>query len=433
MKPEYIISLTLDARRALKDPKSKGKKTQEPQPGESSKYPVKLRVYTPEPNRGQRLYPTVFKLTKSEFESVWKTTKPREINKKLRGKMQSLVSKAEEVAEGLQPFTFEQFERKMYRRADDGVSVAHQFDEVIEECKREERLGSVNTYVYAKKSLSDYVERTKNFGKLTLYDITPKWLKRYEDYMVDTNGKSITTVGIYLRALRAVFNKAIEEGEIDKEYYPFVKRKYVIPTGNNKKKALNQDQLRKLFNAQPGTQEQEKAKDFWFFSYACNGMNIKDMALLQYRSISDDSFEFYRAKTKNTSKGSLKLITVHLNPFIRSIIEKYGNSQSSPSSYVFNIINGGMTAEEQQSKIKAFTRFIDQHIKILCKKNGLPEGVSVYWARHSFATKLIRDGAPMEFAQETLGHSDLKTTQKYFAGFDDEIKKEFSEKIMNFD
>jgi integrase/recombinase XerD len=48
--------------------------------------------------------------------------------------------------------------------------------------------------------------------------------------MVD-NGKSLTTVGIYLRPLRAMFNEAIAANLITQEYYPFGKRKYQTEQG----------------------------------------------------------------------------------------------------------------------------------------------------------------------------------------------------------
>ena len=38
----------------------------------------------------------------------------------------------------------------------------------------------------------------------------------------------------------------------------------------------------------------------------------------------------------------------------------------------------------------------------------------------------------MEFMQESMGHKDMKTTMRYFAGFDDEAKKEFADKLMDF-
>jgi len=39
----------------------------------------------------------------------------------------------------------------------------------------------------------------------------------------------------------------------------------------------------------------------------------------------------------------------------------------------------------------------------------------------------------MEFVQESLGHSDLKTTQHYFAGFEDETRREFAQGLMDFE
>ncbi|MAU15158.1 MAG: hypothetical protein CMH46_06410 [Muricauda sp.] len=38
----------------------------------------------------------------------------------------------------------------------------------------------------------------------------------------------------------------------------------------------------------------------------------------------------------------------------------------------------------------------------------------------------------MEFVQESLGHSSMNTTKAYFAGFDDNTKKDFADQIMNF-
>ena len=54
-------------------------------------------------------------------------------------------------------------------------------------------------------------------------------------------------------------------------------------------------------------------------------------------------------------------------------------------------------------------------------------------ARHSFATNLIRKGAGMELAQESLGHTHIKTTKTYFAGFADDQKRDIANKMMDFD
>ncbi len=418
MNKEYFISVYLDTRRA----KANGK------------YPVKLRVYTTNP-RKQKFYPTVFEFSEKEFNSIWNTTKPRAEHKETRDKLQAVEAKAKGVAKNLTPFTFEKFERQLYRKAGEGISVNYHYGQAILELEQHKQVGTASTYTLSRKSIIEFSERRKRrkFEKLTFYDITPEWLQGYEQYMTDVKGRSLTTVSMYLRVLRTLFNRAIDEKEIERDYYPFGKRKYQTPATKNVKKALSKEQLKILFHAKPETPEQERAKAFWFFSYACNGMNIKDVALLRYKDIQDGQIKFYRAKTRLTSKGNLKPVTAYLNEFSNNVIEKYGNEDKTPDSLVFDILTDGLTAQQQQAKIKNFTRYINQHMKKLCKANGLPENISTYWARHSFATNAVRNGATMEFIQESLGHGSLQTTQGYFAGFDNETKKEFANSLMDFD
>ncbi|UJH92915.1 site-specific integrase [Antarcticibacterium sp. 1MA-6-2] len=282
--------------------------------------------------------------------------------------------------------------------------------------------------------MKDFVEThlKRKYSKLTLFDITPRFLQDCETYMKDEKGRSLTTVSMYLRALKAIFNKAIDEKEIEKDYYPFGKRKYQVPNSSNVKKALSKEQLSLLFNATPENKHQEKARDFWFFSYACNGINIKDIAQLKFKHIQEGKFSFYRAKTITTSKAQLKPVTIYLNEYTQSIIEKYSKDVSNPEDFVFDIISEKDTPAEQHLKVNNFNRFIGQHLKRLAAKIGLPKEISAYWARHSFATSAVRNGATMEFIQESLGHNNLSTTQRYFAGFDSDTKKEFSKTIMDF-
>jgi integrase/recombinase XerD len=38
----------------------------------------------------------------------------------------------------------------------------------------------------------------------------------------------------------------------------------------------------------------------------------------------------------------------------------------------------------------------------------------------------------MEFIQDSLGHKDMKTTMNYWDGFEESVKRDISEKIMDF-
>lgn len=418
MKQGYTISIYLDTRRA----KANGK------------YPVKLRVYTSAPRR-RKYYGTIFDFTEKEFEGIWRSAKPRKEQKDIRKQLLAIETKAENIAKKLNPFTFEQFEKELYRNSGDGLKVKYHYENAVNELLKNNQIGTANTYQLAEKSIKRFLEGTgrQSYNALTFYDITTDWLKGYERFMCDTEKKSHTTVSIYLRTLRTLFNKAIDNKEIEKDFYPFGKKKYQVPNSRNVKKALNKAELKALFQAKAVTPEQQKAKDFWFFSYSCNGMNVKDIALLRYKDIENDRIEFYRAKTSFTSKGDQRPIIAYLNDYTKSIIEKYGNPNKAPNQIIFDVVRDNQTAEQRQKAVKNFTRFINQHLKKLCKQNGLPENISTYWARHSFASNFVLNGATIVDTMESLGHSNIQTTQNYLRSFDSDTKKELANSLMDFE
>ena len=104
-----------------------------------------------------------------------------------------------------------------------------------------ERIGTASSYECARNSLNNFAEELK------FADKTPDLLCKYEKWMLKKD-KSVTPVGIYIRSLRTLFNNAIDDGLINKEYYPFGKKKYEIPTSNNIKKALNLKDIGSIFH-----------------------------------------------------------------------------------------------------------------------------------------------------------------------------------------
>ncbi|MCU0432251.1 MAG: site-specific integrase [Bacteroidia bacterium] len=417
MTKQFSISLYLDTRR------SKVEETA----------PLKVRVYSSVLNRA-KFYSTVFQMTRKEFESIWETTKPRLEHKEMRMKLQAIEDKAFQSAMGLDPFTFEQFESKFLKNMADGDNILYYYDSAIQRLTENNQFGTASNYRLSKKSLIEFVKfkTGREANKLAFVEVNKEWLQLYEQYMIETLGRTRTTVSMYLRVLRTIFNNALSENEISREVYPFGEKKYQIPTVRNIKKALSPDKLKILFEATPETPQQEKAKDFWFFSYACNGMNMKDILLLKWEDYTGDTISFYRAKTINTNKGDLVRVVVYLNEYSKSIIEKYGAKNRSAKEFIFNVLNDSYSKQEQFTAIKNFTRFVNQNFKKMAENHGITESLSTYWARHSFATTAIRKGASIEFVSEALSHSNVKTTQTYFAGFEESSKRDIMNKVMEF-
>ena len=345
-------------------------------------------------------------------------------------------------------FSFEKFKDRFsgIKKASDPGNVFFGYTEAIKELESNQQYGTASCYDLSEKSLKAFMKSDsgKEPTKLYFKEITVKWLQRYETWMTadkvtvlpdgeikTKDGLSRTTVGIYLRTLRTVFNTAIALKEIDHSVYPFGKRGYSIPKGNKVKKAFTKEQLGTLFNAKAQTPEQEKARDFWFFSYTCNGMNVKDICLLRNEDVELESLSFYRAKTRNTNKNQHP-VNVMLTDFAKSIISKYRNPDTSPKAFIFTMLNQSDTGLQRRKKIQNFTRFINQNLKKLAASVGITEDISTYFARHSFATLAIQGGASIEFVSEALSHSDIKTTRGYFAGFADTSKKEILDGLMDF-
>lgn len=413
---DYNISIVLDERRIK----------------ENGKYPVKLRVYH-KFTRKVKLYSLNIDLTAKEFETIWINPENKNLrgsNNEMRLKLQAIENRANDEAKEMSVFDFAKFETKLFRKSSDKNNVQYHFNLAIQKNTENDKIGTAESYKYTLNSLAEFSEQKNNclIDKLTFDTITVDWLNNYQKFMVAKN-KSFTTIAIYTRTLRAIFNNAIDANDISKDIYPFGKNLYKIPRTKKVKKALNSVQLKTLFEAEVENENEKRAKDFWFFSYACNGMNLKDIALLKYSDINNDSFSYYRAKTfdKTAEKST---IIIYLTDFTKNIISEYGNK--SQDSYIFNIVSQKDNSSLQYKKIKNFTRYINDHIKRIAKRNNLPNDLSTYWARHSFATNSLRKGVSMEFISEALNHSDLSVTKNYFAGFEDKTKKDFANSLLNF-
>ena len=387
-------------------------------------YPIKLTVYY---GRQKKRYKTPFKATQEVYDRLLANRLRDESTKQLKRQTVSWLDKQTLIAESIVPFTFTDFENVFYAekiksrkiQLNDGVNSI--YEKHMQALNDEGRISTARSY---QDSLTSMLSYKKN---LKVSQITPDFLKGYEKWMTD-NGRSLTTVGMYVRALRTIFNMAIENEVIDASKYPF--KKYTIPAPQKISRTLKKEEIKQIINYTAKRDADAVALDYWVFSFISNGMNFKDIALLKYGNINGDFLEFRRAKTKRTTNNSSLPIMVPLDENLSYIIKKRGNKSKKKEDYIFPILKHGLTPQQEYDHIKTFVRNTNKRLTRVGIELGLSLKVTSYVARHCFATIQKNNNAPLAYISEALGHSNLKTTQNYFGRFEDEGLKVFHSGLM---
>lgn len=382
-------------------------------PKEDGSCSVKIKITF---NRKRKYFSTGIDLTPDEFEKVLYSKRRTIKQKELKNKIEYFEKKADNVIDNLKVFSFDIFKEHYLDQRNTTDSVSFAFDKYIETLELNDKISTAMGYRCAKTSI-------EKFNKtLTFADVTPKFLKEYEKWMFKQDN-GVTTISMYLRCLRAIYNQQ----NIDRSIYPFGtgSKKYNIPKTKNTKKALTIKEIGKIYNYESESNTSEDmAKDYWLFLYMSNGMNVKDFCLLKWKDISNNMLTYNRAKTRSSNKEA-KRISVALKDESLTIIKKWGQPSIQKEAYIFPHFNDKMDATERRKVCQNLTKTINKYMKRIAKKVGINKNVTTYYARHSFATVLKRSGAKIEMISELLGHSNVSVTENYLDSFEnDQIQKE---------
>lgn len=403
-KDGISVLITLDTRRSKK----------------TGLYPIKIQVVF---QRRQKYYPTSKELTEEEWSSLANTKSKYliEIRKDIQNSFEIIRDAVQElIHEG--GFSFDALNSRLNKSISDTLNTA--FKAKIQALESNAQIGSSLYYTDALKSVEQFGGTNINF---TSVDID--WLKKYEKYSLKV-GRGYTTIGMYCRAIRCIINEARKNGVIKENQYPFGAGKYEIPTGQTRKLALTLHQIKKIVTYTDCLEATERYRDLWFFSYLCNGANFADILRLKYSNIHNGEISFLRGKTVRTSKVKKEVYAL-VTPEMQAIIDRWGNKEKNPESYIFPYIKGSETPLEEKNIIKSITKYCNKRMKVIGTALGI-EGISTYTARHSYATVLKRSGANIAYISESLGHSDLKTTENYLASFEREERVKNAALLTNF-
>jgi len=384
-------------------------------------YPVKYRVNY----KGKRkLFPSGKDLSEETWNSYINPDKNTKQIKSLRQDLKigfrNITDAIDNIFNERKPFSFELLDQMMGRKHVE--SLDDLFTEKINEQYSLGRVGNALAYSNAYKSIKDF------HGKKTLMpnQITISFLNNYQKKMLE-KGNSFSTIGLYLRELRAIMNIAKKSMIITEEEYPFGKDKFQIPKGDSQKKVLTKEQIIKLieYPCKEGSLQQ-KYRDLWVFSYLGNGLNINDLCRLRFTDIDNGEIKFLRKKTILTSRNK-KYIYVPIGTHLQTIIDRW--SAKDKSGYIFPFLPKKCSPEKEKELVKKLVRAINQTMSRMGEKLGYGK-ISTYTARHSYATNLVKSGADPAYIGDTLGHTSLKSTEVYFAPTTPEERIKQSNKLL---
>lgn len=237
----------------------------------------------------------------------------------------------------------------------------------------------------------------KNVDNKMFEDIDLKWLTDFEAFCAKTACKNARN--IHLRNIRAVFNNAIDY-EITTAY-PF--RRFKIRPEATRKRSMAVEELRRLFDY-PVEDYAEIYRDMFRLIFMLVGINSVDLHGL--KSITRDGrIEYKRAKTG-------RLYSIKVEPEAMEIINKYRG------------VKGLLCIADRWSDSRNFRHQCNKALQKIgqVERKGRGgkktitaefEGVTTYWARHTWATIAASLDIPKDTIAAALGHGGDTVTDIY--------------------
>lgn len=239
-------------------------------------------------------------------------------------------------------------------------------------------------------------------------EVTVTFLKQYEAYLRDELGNSVNTIHSNLKIFRKLINEAVREDLISAARDPF--RKFKLKLAKTTKSYLTDDELGALWTLplNEGSKLWDHRNMFVFAAYA-GGLRISDVLQLKWANFSGTHIRTTMQKTKDA-------VAVKLPGRALEILQLYRLEAAKQSDYIFPFLRAGVDYSDPRTLFKAIssaTAYASKNVKIIAKRAGIEKSISFHSSRHTFATRALTKGVPIEQVSKLMGHHSINTTQIY--------------------
>jgi len=290
-------------------------------------------------------------------------------------------------------------------------------EKLIEQLRASKRFGTATSY---KGTLS--VLRTFTGGKDVKFNqVNLDFLQRFEVFHLSKKGNSYNGLAVYLRTIRAIYNKGIKAKIVDRDSYPFYD--YKIKQEPTEKRAIDKESLKRIMNFDLGEDGVLfHARNYFILSYMLYGISFADFAGLRRTNIVGDRITYKRRKTG-------KIYDIQITPQISTLLDLYLNKPSRIEDFIFPIIYR-KSKEAQHKDVVNARKYYNRRLKIIAEKCGIEENLTSYVSRHSFATQALFLEVPLMAISQMLGHSKVSTTQIYLKSLPTKTLDDYQRKII---
>lgn len=248
-----------------------------------------------------------------------------------------------------------------------------------------------------------------------LSEIDSDLMQLYEAYL-HGKGAVRNTSSFYMRILRAVYNRALEKGLMEQRN-PF--RHVYTGVDKTVKRAVPLSAIKRMKNLDLSLQPNlEFARDMFLFSFYTRGMSFIDMAHLKKKDLQNGFLSYRRRKT------GLQLV-IRWEKCMQEIVDKRHTCDRNP--YLLPILN---FQNESRKQYKYAQSRINVHLKEIASMIGVFIPLSMYVARHSWASIAKSKNIPISVISEGMGHDSELTTQIYLASLDNTIVDNANAQIL---
>lgn len=285
-------------------------------------------------------------------------------------------------------------------------------ESIIAKLKQNGKVRTSETYKATLNSFKKFLKsQTQKDGcrqdeDIMLDCINSEVMEAYEAWH-QQRGVAPNTISFYTRILQAVYNRAVEEDVIE-DRNPF---RHVY-TGIDKtvKRALPLDVVRKIKALDLLlTPALDFARDMFMMSFYLRGMSFIDMAYLKKSDLKNGYVTYRRRKTRQQ-------LTIEWTSDMQLVLDKYPENESD---YLLPIIRTSGINERCAYRNVSYN--INRNLKQISRMLGLDFRLTMYVARHSWASAAKAKGIPLSVISEGMGHDSETTTQIYLASLDTSV------------